>query len=143
MTPLIVALAVVVGAPATKDKPKNESPSLVGEWVPTKAVRGGKLDNAPPGTRMIFKADGKALFKDGNRDKIEEGAYKIDPKKKPAEIDIFPPATEKDVNVVGIYKFEKGKLILCLAMGGSRPKKFASPDGSQIMLITLERAKKD
>ncbi len=111
--------------------------------MPTQAVRDGKPDNPPPGTSITFKADGKILFKDGKRDKTEEGSFKIDAKKSPAEIDITPLATEKDRNVVGIYKFEKDTLILCIAMAGERPKKFESPEGSRIMLITLERAKKN
>ena len=60
-----------------------------------------------------------------------------------AEIDIFPPATEKGPNIVGIYKFEKDTLIICITMGGDRPKKFESPEGSETMLITLQRVKKD
>ena len=141
MYSLIIGLAVVVAAPG-KDAPKKDMPTLVGEWVPTEALQGGKPDLPPAGTSIVFTADGKVLMKEGNAAKPEEGTYKIDAKKNPAEIDITPPAKEGGA-VIGIYKFEKDKLIICITMGGERPKEFASPAGSQLMLITLERAKKE
>ena len=116
---------------------------MVGEWVPTQAVRGGKPDMPPPGTSIAFTADGKILLKEGMREKAEEGTYKFDAKKDPAEIDIVPPPVGKDATVLGIYKFEKDTLVLCMVMGGDRPKKFESPAGSEVMLITLQRAKKE
>ena len=48
-----------------------------------------------------------------------------------------------DSNFLGIYKIEGDKLILCLSMGGERPKEFASPAGSKFMLVTCKRAKKE
>jgi uncharacterized protein (TIGR03067 family) len=142
MYSIVIGLAVVVGAPA-KEAPKKDAPSLVGEWAPTEAVRGGKPDMPPPGTSITFTADGKVIMREGNRDKAEEGTYKIDAKKDPAEIDISPPEKEKGPPVIGIYKFEKDTLIMCVIMGTDRPKTFESPGGSEVMLITLQRVKKD
>jgi uncharacterized protein (TIGR03067 family) len=142
MYSIVIGLAVVVGAPA-KDAPKTEAPYLVGEWTPTQAVRGGRPDNPPAGTTITFTADGKVLLKEGNAAKPEEGTYKIDARKDPAEIDIVPPEKDKGPPVIGIYKFEKDLLVMCVIMGTERPKKFESPEGTEIMLITLQRAKKD
>jgi uncharacterized protein (TIGR03067 family) len=142
-THLLVALALVAGAPAKKDPPPKEPPSLVGEWVAESGTRGGKPDNPEPGTAITFTADGKVLLKEGADRKPEEGTYKADPKKKPAEIDIVPPATDKGPTIIGIYKLEGDTLTLCITMGGDRPKEFASPAGSEIMMITCKRAKKD
>jgi uncharacterized protein (TIGR03067 family) len=142
MYSLMIGLAVVVSAPAKKEEPKKEAPSLVGEWYPESAVRGGKPDNPPEGTSITFTADGKFILKEGKRDKAEEVTYKADPKKDPAEIDITAPE-KGDHAITGIYKFEKDTLILCIAMGGERPKAFASPGGSEVMLITLKWVKKD
>ena len=50
----------------------------------------------------------------------------------PAEIDLTPPANQKESNIVGIYKFDKDTLILCIARKGERPKKFESPDDAQV-----------
>src|SRR6476620_2467125 len=99
MTSLLVGLALLIGAPATKEDPKKEMHSLVGEWAPSTALRGGQPDMPPPGTSITFTADGKLLMKEGKRDKAEEGSYKVDGKKNPAEIDITPPANEKGPNI--------------------------------------------
>jgi uncharacterized protein (TIGR03067 family) len=140
---LIVGLALAVAAPAPKTASKDEPPSLHGEWVLESAVRGGMNDKPPDGAGVTFTADGKARFREGRRDKVEEGTYTVDPKKNPAQIDIVPPANEKVPTVLGIYKIEKDTLTLCLVLGGERPKKFESPAGSEVMLMTLKRVKKD
>ena len=140
---LVIGLAALLGAPGPKEDPKKDAPSLVGEWVPTMALRGGKPDMPPAGTSIAFTADGKVLLREGNQAKPEEGTYKTDPKKDPAEIDITPPDKDKSPLVIGIYKLEKDTLTLCMIMGTDRPKKFESPEGSEVMLITLQRVKKD
>jgi uncharacterized protein (TIGR03067 family) len=142
MYSIVIGLAVVVGAPA-KDTPKTDAPPLVGEWTPTESLQGGKPHNPPADTTITFTADGKVLLKEGNAAKPEEGTYKIDVKKEPAEIDIVPPDKDKGPPVIGIYKFEKDNLIMCVIMGTDRPKTFESPEGSEIMLITLQRVKKE
>ena len=120
MNTALIGIALILGAPGTKDPPKKDAPSLVGEWSPTSALRGGKPDLPPPGTSITFTADGKVLLKEGKRDKAEDGTYTIDAKKDPAEIDIVPSKGEEG-KVIGIYKFDKDSLILCIAMGKDRP----------------------
>jgi uncharacterized protein (TIGR03067 family) len=142
-TTILVGLALAVGAPTKKDPPAKEPPSLVGEWVGESGVRGGKPENPPPGTSLTFTADGKIRFKEGGDAKAEEGTYKADPKKTPAEIDINPPDGPKGETLRGIYKIEGDTLTICIAMGGVRPTEFASPAGAEIMLITCKRAKKE
>ena len=144
MYPLFVGLAVVIGAPA-KDAPKKEPPSIVGEWVGETGVRGGKADNPPPGASITFNNDGKVLMKEGGQDKAEEGSYKVDPKKDPAEIDITPP-DGKGQTIVGIYKIEGDTLTICFNESEKpedRPKEFVSPPGSETMVVTCKRSKKE
>lgn len=140
MQAILLGLAVTIAAPGAKDPPKKETPSIVGEWSPASAVRGGKPDLPPPGTTIVFTADGKVQMKAGKQEN-EDGTYKIDHKKDPAEIEILPPKGEE--KVIGIFKFEKDSLILCLSKTKDRPTKFESPEGSKDMLITLQRVKKE
>jgi uncharacterized protein (TIGR03067 family) len=142
-TSLLVGLALVVGAPAKKDAPPKDPPTLIGEWIGESGVRGGKPENPPPGTTLTFLADGKLRFKEGKDGKSEEGAYNADAKKSPSEIDITPPEAAKGETLLGIYKIEGDTLTLCFAMGGERPKEFAAPAGSEVMLVTCKRVKKD
>jgi len=142
-TSLFIALALVAGAPKPKDPPAKEPPSIVGEWVGESGTRGGQPHNPDPGTTITFTADGKLILKEGKRDKPEEGTYKADPKKSPAEIDLVPQIGGKGPTIQGIFKIEGDTLTLCFTMGSDRPKEFASPAGSEIMLITCKRAKKE
>lgn len=143
MTPVMIALTLVVAAPAPKEAPKKDAPSLVGQWTPIHSLKGGKPDTPEPGSSITFTADGKVQLKEGMRERKEEATYTLDSKKEPAEIDIVPPEKAKESSIVGIYKFEKDTLVLCITMGADRPKKFESPEGSHVILITLQRAKKD
>jgi uncharacterized protein (TIGR03067 family) len=144
MTPALLALALVVAAPAPKDKDtKKDGLLLVGEWVGEKAEVAGMPLPAPVSEmRMEFKADGKAVLRDGAKP-AEEASYTADPKKDPAEIDLTPPPTGgKAETLLGIYKVEGDTLTLCLAAAGGRPTKFESAAGSANMLLTFKRAKK-
>src|SRR4051812_7275225 len=66
MTPLIVSLALGIGAPALKEKATPE-PMLVGEWVPESVTVGGR-PSTPGSNRWAFRADGTyALYAQGAR----------------------------------------------------------------------------
>ena len=143
---LLVGLALSVGAPGVKDPPKKEA-TIVGEWVGEKAVAGG-MDLPVPdgGITFTFAADGTLMVRDGGRGKPEAGSYKVDAKKNPAEIDLVPPPDKKEVVLQGIYKLDGDTLTLCFrrgAPGAGRPKEFESPAGSDVIVMTLKRAKKD
>jgi uncharacterized protein (TIGR03067 family) len=143
---LLIGLAVVVGAPKGKDLPKKEA-TIVGEWIGEKAHAGGKELPVPEGgITFTFAADGGLTVKEGNRQKPDAGSYKLDPKKDPPEIDLIPPTDKKEPLLPGIYKLDGDTLTLCFSRGGpggERPKNFESPEGSQVIVMTLKRAKKD
>jgi uncharacterized protein (TIGR03067 family) len=144
---LILALAFTPAAPKAKDPPKKEAPSLVGEWVAEQVVMGGKEVPAGAGLdglRMTFAADGTTTVRITGQ-KPEAGTYTADPKKNPAEIDLLPAAGKAEPPGLGVYKLDGDTLVLCVATGNGaeRPKRVESPGGSQALLITLKRAKKD
>jgi uncharacterized protein (TIGR03067 family) len=139
---ILFGLVMSLGAPGEKDAAKKDAPSIVGEWDGEKAIRGGMERPIPEGgIKVIFAADGKVTFKEGSKD-AEEGTYKVDAKKNPAEIEIMPP--KAGGTHIGIYKIEGDMLTICMADKDStdRPTKFESPDGSNIFLATLKRVKK-
>ena len=63
--------------------------------------------------------------------------YRIDPSKTPRRIDLF---TRDDRILRGIYKFENDNLIICLQPGEAKdlPQEFASPAGSDLILVRLK-----
>jgi len=137
---LLIGLAVAVGTPGAKDPPKKEA-SIVGVWVQEKLIEGGKdeSDRVVGEVRMTFTEDGKVLRKGGR----EEGTYKVDPKKDPAQLDITGTAGEKDSPLLAIYKVEGDTLTICFEYGKEiRLTKLESTAGSKIVLMTFKRAKK-
>jgi len=141
---LLIVLAVAVGAPGVKDPPKKEA-SIVGVWIREKLTAGGKDESElGAGARFTFTEDGKFLMKQKDRDEREEGKYKVDPKKDPAEIEFEGRRGKKDSPILGIYKLDGDSLTLCINGGeNARPTKFESPEGSQNILMTFKRAKKE
>jgi uncharacterized protein (TIGR03067 family) len=141
---LWIGLAVAVGAPGAKDPPKKEA-SIVGVWVREKLTANGKDESEhAAGARFTFTEDGKFLMKQKDREERDEGTYKVDPKKDPAEIDLMGRGGKKDSPFPGIYKLDGDTLTICILKGGAtRPTKFESPEGSELILMTFKRAKKE
>jgi uncharacterized protein (TIGR03067 family) len=119
---------------------KSDEDKFVGTWTVVSAVKQGK----PAPEELIskftvsFDKAGNMLFTDG--DKKMELTYKLDAARSPKEIDL----TEDDKGVhKGIYLLEGDSLKICTAHPPlGRPTEFASPEGQNIGLIVLKRAKK-
>ena len=140
---LCLTLALTVSAPAGKDPPKKEAPSLAGDWAVESAVIGGKRDDPPAGTTWAFTADGKSVLSVAGGKGAGPGpsTYTVDAKKDPAQVDIA--AGPKGMPMKGIYRVEGDTLTLCLGLDKEdRPAAFESKAGDKVILITLKRAKK-
>jgi uncharacterized protein (TIGR03067 family) len=135
----VVLLAVVfatAGVVAGGDA-KADLKKLQGTWAVASAQKGGK--EAPEGEikqlRLVFSGE-KLTARFGEKSK--EGTIKIDPGKKPSQIDL---KIEGDT-AVGIYRFKGDMLELCITEpGGERPTEFKSPEGTRTMIILLKRVK--
>jgi len=72
MTPLLLGLAMAVGAPALKDKPAPE-PTLVGEWTAESVSVGGQPSTAGP-NYWVFRADRTWAIRAQGAD-LDSGTY--------------------------------------------------------------------
>src|SRR3954452_19127182 len=137
----VVLLAVVfgsAGAVAGGDA-KGDLKKFAGTWSVESAQKGGKPgpENEIKELRLVFSGD-KVTAKIG--EKSIEGMFKIDPGKKPSQIDI----SLMDKTAEGIYRFKEGKLELCLSEPGggeARPTEYKPAEGSQTLLFILKREK--
>lgn len=146
MTPtVLLGLALAAAAPAPKEAPKKDPPSLVGEWAVESAIHGGKPEKKSGPASITFTADGKLQVREGKDAKPEELPYSHNPKKDPPEIDLTEPRGGMMGGEVmkGIYRIDGDTLLLCLSIEGERPTTFDSPAGSNRILVTLRRAKKE
>jgi uncharacterized protein (TIGR03067 family) len=125
---LMVPVAAMA-APALKDRPPKEPPSIVGEWVRVGHTEAGTAVRPDPQPHhQVFKADGTWEYSYGSGASPGGMSYVTDPKQDPPTIDIRMQAGPASWR--GIYKVEGDTLTLCLVKGdGDRPKKFeSSPD---------------
>jgi uncharacterized protein (TIGR03067 family) len=128
----LASVGVAVGGDAKADLKKFQ-----GTWAVESAQKGGKDEPEGKLEKIHFVFAGEKLtFKEGGKE--TEGTIKIDPSKKPSQIDV----TIEGKTYEGIYAFKGGKLRLCVAeQGQGRPTEFKSPEGSKTILATLKREK--
>lgn len=99
--------------------------SMIREWLPS----GGQIEIAQNAILIKSPADGKK----------EVRIFSVNATQYPKTIDITTVDKQK---TVGIYRFDEGKLIVCLTDPDEspRPSRFAAVEGSKAMLMVLKKA---
>jgi uncharacterized protein (TIGR03067 family) len=142
-----VGLLFAANTVVTSAEPKTDLDKLQGSWLTVALVYDGKAlfdEKNPPmvepaklaydGSKWMVKADGKT---------IAFGITKLDPTKKPKEIDVFDESgTKNEKTKLGIYELDGDTFKYCLAPAGKpRPTEFVSKPGSEHSLIISKREK--
>jgi uncharacterized protein (TIGR03067 family) len=141
-TRLLVGLALVTAAPAPKPVPPAPAPpALAGEWAFKSMVEDGRAEECS-GDVLAFAADGTFVARDDTGPQ-GAGTYTADATADPPEVDLDEAGT--GVTVRGIWKVDGDTLTLCVRTDPKRgrPTAFAAPPGSDCVLVTLKRAKKE
>jgi uncharacterized protein (TIGR03067 family) len=137
---LLVAASLVVLLGADEAGKHSDLDKLQGTWQVTATEFDGRAlsEDMIKDRQIVFKDDTFAAVVGGLKRKTL--AFKLDPSKKPKQIDITNP--DKQDTAHGIYELTKDSLKLCYGEpGASRPAEFASPAGERVFLITLTRQK--
>jgi uncharacterized protein (TIGR03067 family) len=134
----LCAFALFAGDAATELK-KLEGAT----WAFVAAQKGGekapdevlKFTATFAGDKMTIESNDPA-----KKERKIEFAIKLDPTKDPKEID-FLKLPDKNERTLGIYKLSGDEFTFCMPddKDAPRPKEFASPQGTRIMLITLKK----
>jgi uncharacterized protein (TIGR03067 family) len=135
---LTLALAAcLLAAPA--DDTKDKKGPLEGTWVVVAATRDGKPHDEIKEDKLVIEGE-MITIKTKNKD--EKATFKVDAKKKPAELDLTPEGAPGSLKA--IYQVEGDTLKICAAHDpeGARPTTFESKEGSGLMLVELKREKK-
>jgi uncharacterized protein (TIGR03067 family) len=134
--------------PVKEDPSKDELDKLRGTWLTVSLVNDGKTlvdeKNPPkdgPMTKLVYEGT-KWTIKVGEK-AVAGGILKIDPAKKPKEIDIMDESgTKNDKTKLGIYEIDGDTYKFCLATAGKpRPTEFTSKEGSGHSLGMMKREK--
>jgi RNA polymerase sigma factor (sigma-70 family) len=150
---LILALAIIAGGvgmfayhlQATEaEAKKTDKEKIQGEWKVESVTLNGK---EPPDAEQVKSATWiigaeKITVKAG--DKNLESTYKIDPSVTPKTIDVTSKVEgDKGRTMLGIYTLDGDTLKICSNLiGDDRPSELASKEGSNAMLVVLNRLKK-
>ena len=137
---LVVPLCVLMVRAADDPPPVNDLKAIQGTWnLIGLEVNGKPLGDSVRGVglKLMFKDD-KVAFQGKSADKAAplEGVFKIDPTKKPKEIET---TVGKDTEL-GIYDLDGDNLKVCIARAGvTRPTKFETKEGDGVRLFILKR----
>ena len=142
---VFMALGLFLGADAPKDDGKKDKEKLQGKAVT--AERRGESKEDEEDHRLIFDGD-KFRIKRGDQT-IIQGTFKVDPSKKPKEIDMEITEDQngehKGKTAPGIFALDGDTLRTCdnaPDLARARPAAFAAKSGSGHVLITFKRVKR-
>lgn len=141
----VALIGLLIAADDTEpDLIKRDLDKLQGTWQVLKLEVNGTTAPAESVAKARFVVEGqKAITKEGDK-VVSEGFLRIDPRKKPAELEISPeklPVRGKTSK--GIYRFDGEMLKLAIgAVGEDRPSDFTSLKGTEVVVFTLKREKR-
>jgi uncharacterized protein (TIGR03067 family) len=136
---LISTVAVSLGA-APADGDPSDKDRVQGAWRVVSATIAGKKASAEELKElqkdpMVFRGD-KLVGR-------YEATFKLDPDKKPREIDVTTGSGLQRMIFRGIYQMDGEELTLCLSSvaDGERPASFVLKEGAKAGVIVLRRSK--
>jgi uncharacterized protein (TIGR03067 family) len=141
----LMALGLLVGADSPNDDAKKVQEKLQGTWKAVTAERRGKSKEDDEEHHLIFDGNKFSIKRAGQT--MIQGTFKLDPSKKPKEIDMKITEDENGKHqgktALGIYALDGDTLKWCVAEPGTteRPKEFSAPADTKLMFITLKREK--
>jgi RNA polymerase sigma factor (sigma-70 family) len=123
------------GAAAEK---KTDKDRLLGTWIPVSVEEDGRKvpedEVKAKNFEMVFTADKVTVPR---KDEAKEVGYKLDPGKKPKQIDLL---IDEGKTAKGIYLLDGDTLKLCFDKDyGDRPAKFDAKEGSKRILMVLKK----
>jgi uncharacterized protein (TIGR03067 family) len=144
----VIAIGVLIGAPAPKDKP-TPADGLSGEWVVQSFLDSGDAKRFPGEARLTLAADGGFAFAvRGFERNASPSRFAADPRASPAAFDLIrsdlPPGWKLgDREWVGIYKLDGDELTICYRQWTDRrPTEFHAEKDSGQCLMVLRRAQR-
>ena len=124
---------------------KQDKGKLRGTWRAVTARQRGESKDEAAEHRLIFSGDEFSIKR--NDETILKGKFKIDPSKKPKEIEMEIAEAAKEQlhgkTVLGIYELDADTLKWCANDPGEteRPKEFSGEPGTNHFLVTFKREK--
>ena len=140
----VAALSLGLGTVAADDKAaKDELEKFTGTWKCVSVVRDGKDVPKPEAeaVRLVVTGEKYTLTEGGE---TIEGTHKLDPTKKPKEIDaVRTKGPNKGETLRGVYELTEDTFVVCFAAPGKeRPKELKAEGGPGLRVLAFKRDKK-
>ena len=134
--------SLLLGAGNALDAQKEQA-QFTGKWTVRKLTFDGD-DHSALVVNFTFKQD-EAVMEGEESVKGEYARlkFKLDPTARPKRIDFTVSAgLQLGTTVEGIYTFSRDEVRICARVfGAGRPSEFHAPQGSNMVLMVLQRAK--
>lgn len=139
-----VATLAAVTATAGGEAAKKDAERLQGNWTVLRMEEGGKKapDELLKATVVTIKGDELTVTENGKP--VVAFRMKLDPRKKPAEVNLTHlGGDDKDKTEQGIYEFKKDDTVwFCVAdIGKKRPTSFETKKDDEHTLVVIKRKK--
>jgi uncharacterized protein (TIGR03067 family) len=141
-----VAAMILIAAEAPKDDAvKKDLKKMEGTWMQIGETHEGitrtDKENKKAKVKLIIKGDKYSIFFGAKE--AGKGTIRLDPSKKPKEIDMVLGGKDfKGQVMLGIYELKGNVLKVCNAFPGkARPEEFSAKKGSKRFLFTYKRVK--
>ena len=143
---IVSLLSIALFADAPKSAPdKAALAKLQGKWQLAGVEHGGKAAPVKDLVGQTVEIVGvRSTSRDGDDIKDETKIIALDPKAKPAVIDLeITKGDDKGKTLAGIWKLEGDKLTVCVPEPGKpRPTAFEGKEGTGHTLLVFEKVKK-
>ena len=141
----VAALSFGLAAAAADDKAaKDELEKFTGTWKGVSVVRDGKDVPKPEAEAVRLVVAGEKYTLTEGSEAIE-GTHKLDPTKKPKEIDaVRTKGPHKGETLRGVYELTDDTFVVCFAAPGKdRPKELKAEGGPGLRVLAFKREKKN
>ncbi len=138
-----LAFGLVAAADDKGKDAKAELEKFTGTWRGVSVVRDGKEVPKPEAEALRLVVSGEKYTLTGGGEEIE-GTHKLDPTKKPKEIDaVRTKGPHKGETLKGIYELAEDSFVVCFAEPGKdRPKELKAEGGPGLRVLAFKREKK-
>jgi uncharacterized protein (TIGR03067 family) len=144
MKRFLPALLLVVAGTALADDAaaKKYLKDIEGTYTATTLTKGGEAapDDFIKAVSIIIEKDTLTFSMGKGKDRV--ATVVVDPAQKPVAFDLTPKdGPDAGKPMLGIIKVEKDVITLCFpdSPTAARPKEFASPKGSEVMILVLKK----
>ena len=145
MSRILALAALMFGFAATADDKdaKAELERFTGTWKGVSVVRDGKQIPKAEAEAIRLVVTGEKYALTEGKEEIE-GTHKVDPTKKPKEIDaVRTKGPNKGETLKGIYELSEDTFVVCFAAPGQdRPKELKAEGGPGLRVLAFKREKK-